>query len=377
MLPSVPAMDGITRPTLSASQGPVAMVTPRWTRDGGVGAHVRASAQALAAAGLTVRVLAAQIDSEPVPGVELELAPRMFEREIPTAERFGSALASAPAVLHLHQIDDPEVVSALRASAPVVVSAHGYTACTSGVYYFGPGHECTRAHGPGCGPNLIFRGCAHTRYRRTLPRKYLNTTRGRAALELADLAVSYSTSVDRHLANNGIRRRALIPYFPTMPPRPAGQDASDRRVVFAGRMVRPKGVAVLIRAAAEVDAEFVLCGDGRELESMRAMTARLGLQERVRFTGWLEEGPLAQELADASIVVVPSVWPEPFGLVGIEGFAAGRPAVASATGGIGDWLTDGSSGLLVQPSDSAGARARARGAPRRPRSPASHGTGGA
>jgi glycosyltransferase involved in cell wall biosynthesis len=52
------------------------------------------------------------------------------------------------------------------------------------------------------------------------------------------------------------------------------------------------------------------------------------------------------------------VWPEPFGLVGIEGFAAGRPAVASATGGTADWLQDGVSGLLVRPGD-AGALARA------------------
>jgi len=50
---------------------------------------------------------------------------------------------------------------------------------------------------------------------------------------------------------------------------------------------------------------------------------------------------------------VPSVWPEPFGLVGIEGFAAGRPAVGSATGGVGDWLKDGVSGLCVAPGDAA------------------------
>jgi glycosyltransferase involved in cell wall biosynthesis len=49
---------------------------------------------------------------------------------------------------------------------------------------------------------------------------------------------------------------------------------------------------------------------------------------------------------------VPSVWPEPFGLVGIEGFEAGRPAVASDTGGISEWLTHGVSGLLVRPGDS-------------------------
>jgi glycosyltransferase involved in cell wall biosynthesis len=48
---------------------------------------------------------------------------------------------------------------------------------------------------------------------------------------------------------------------------------------------------------------------------------------------------------------MPSLWPEPFGLVGIEAHAAGRPVVASATGGVADWLEDGISGLCVKPGD--------------------------
>jgi glycosyltransferase involved in cell wall biosynthesis len=48
---------------------------------------------------------------------------------------------------------------------------------------------------------------------------------------------------------------------------------------------------------------------------------------------------------------MPSLWPEPFGLVGIEAHAAGRPVVASATGGVADWLQDGISGLSVAPGD--------------------------
>jgi D-inositol-3-phosphate glycosyltransferase len=45
------------------------------------------------------------------------------------------------------------------------------------------------------------------------------------------------------------------------------------------------------------------------------------------------------------------VWPEPFGIVGIEAHAAGRPVIASETGGVGDWLEHGVSGLMVPPGD--------------------------
>jgi glycosyltransferase involved in cell wall biosynthesis len=115
---------------------------------------------------------------------------------------------------------------------------------------------------------------------------------------------------------------------------------------------------VLIRAAGSVQAEFVVCGDGGRLAAMRELARRLGVEERVRFTGWLSAEDLALELAEASVVVVPSLWPEPAGLVGIEAHAAGRPVIASATGGVGDWLEDGVNGLCVSPGD-AGDLARA------------------
>jgi glycosyltransferase involved in cell wall biosynthesis len=122
--------------------------------------------------------------------------------------------------------------------------------------------------------------------------------------------------------------------------------------------VRTKGVDVLIRAACSVQAEFVICGDGGRLGAMQELARRLGVQERVRFTGWLSAEDLALELAEASVVVMPSLWPEPAGLVGIEAQAAGRPVIASATGGVGDWLQDGVNGLCVRPGD-AGDLARA------------------
>ena len=337
----------------------VLLVTPRWRRDGGVATHVMASATALAEHGLSVSVAAAHIDhTTPVPGVNIFHTPELFESGMSPERRLGEAMSARPMAIHLHQVDDPELVNGLRESAPVLISAHGYTACTSGVHYFRPGQECTRAHGLGCVPNLGLRGCAHTSNPRRLPASYRNASRGLEALRGADLAISYSSAVDRHLSVNDVARRTVIPYFPTMAPAVGSGHAARRRVVFAGRVVGPKGVDVLIRAARMVEAEFVICGDGWRLEEMRRLAHKLGVHEHVRFEGWLDAGELARELAEASVVAMPSVWPEPFGLVGIETFAAGRPVIASATGGIGDWLEDGVSGLSVEPGD-ADALARA------------------
>ncbi|HEX9480775.1 MAG TPA: glycosyltransferase family 4 protein [Solirubrobacteraceae bacterium] len=335
------------------------LLTPRWTRDGGVASHVMASAEALAGEGLDVRVLCARAESdERIGGVEVLEHPGLFDEQRGPAARLGPAFDGPPDVVHVHQVDDPALVRFLRARAPVVVSAHGYTACTSGVHYFQPGEECMRAHGPGCIPNLTLRGCAHTNNPGRLPRNYRQAGRGLRTLHECDLAIAYSTAVDRHLAINGIEERAIVPLFTTLGPARGAEHESGRRVLFAGRIVAPKGVAVLIRAAREVDAEFVICGDGWRLAEMRELAARTGVTDRVRFTGWLAPRELAQEIAEASVVAMPSLWPEPFGLGGIEAFEAGRPVVASLTGGIRDWLADGVNGLGVKPGD-AGELARA------------------
>jgi len=337
----------------------VLFVTPLWGRDGGVAAHVVESARALARHGVEVHVLAARVKLEQdVPGVTLHERPRLADTRAPLRERLGGPLPGEPQLAHVHQLDDRATVEALRGAAPLVISAHGYPGCTSGVYYFEPGNECTRPHGPGCVPNLLARGCAHTRHPKTLPGKFWSATRGMASLRLADLVVSYSSAVDRHLANNGLPRRAIVPYFPTLSPRAGSGHEARRRVVFAGRLVPSKGLDVLIRALSQVDAELVVCGEGRQQREMQALAAELGVNERVRFEGWLDADGLAEEFANASVVAVPSVWPEPFGIVGIEALAAGRPAVGSATGGIPDWLHDGVCGLSVKPGD-AGALARA------------------
>ncbi len=327
-------------------------VTGLWGRDGGVAAHVKESAAALAGHGVNVHVLAAKIATDDrADGVTVHHRPELLNTRARVEQRLGDICALDPEIAHIHQVDDHALVTCLRARAPVVISAHGFPGCTSGVYYFAPGQECARAHGPGCIPNLALRGCAHTRYPRTLPAKYMGVTRGLAMFREADLAVCYSSAVDRHLAANGLAHRAVIPYFPTMTPRVGSGYETRRRVVFAGRLVLPKGVDVLVRAVARVDADLVICGEGRREPKLRALARRVGVEERVRFKGWMGPEQLAQELADASVLAVPSLWPEPFGIVGIEAFSAGRPAVASATGGIVDWLKDEVCGIAVAPGD--------------------------
>ena len=92
-------------------------------------------------------------------------------------------------------------------------------------------------------------------------------------------------------------------------------------------------------------------GDGRaRLEWARRAEAiaRRHPQLRIEFTGWIDS-PTLNALYDASdLLVMPSLWPEPFGMVGPEAGIRGLPTAAFAAGGIPEWLTDGVNGALAR-----------------------------
>jgi glycosyltransferase involved in cell wall biosynthesis len=66
------------------------------------------------------------------------------------------------------------------------------------------------------------------------------------------------------------------------------------------------------------------------------------------FPGWVEAEGRLELLRNADVLIVPSLWPEPFGMVGVEAASVGVPAVAYRAGGIVDWLRPGVTGELAE-----------------------------
>jgi glycosyltransferase involved in cell wall biosynthesis len=90
---------------------------------------------------------------------------------------------------------------------------------------------------------------------------------------------------------------------------------------------------------------------GMQLELARAR--RLGVDGRIVFHGWLGREELGNVFREAHVLLLPSVYPEAFGIVGIESLMHGKPVVAFDVGGVREWLQDGESGFLVPPRDTA------------------------
>jgi glycosyltransferase involved in cell wall biosynthesis len=121
------------------------------------------------------------------------------------------------------------------------------------------------------------------------------------------------------------------------------------RIVYSGQVIRGKGVDILLEALAQVRLPFqcFILGDGSHRPFCERLSRQLGLDGRVHFQGFLPQNQLQGFYQEASLAVVSSVWPEPFGAVGLEAMRYGLPVVAFDAGGIREWLIDGYNGYLV------------------------------
>jgi len=137
----------------------------------------------------------------------------------------------------------------------------------------------------------------------------------------------------------------------SMPVPPWSPD--QRTVVFCGRLVESKGLGVLLEAMREVPVPWGLrvIGDGDDAARFERRCRQLDLGGRVKFLGSLPRDAVHAIFVRAAVVVVPSLWPEPLGMVGPEALAHGCAVVGSGVGGMGEWLIDGITGLVARPGD--------------------------
>jgi len=206
--------------------------------------------------------------------------------------------------------------------------------------------------------------CSHACRPRTVARLIVRSLSLRRAYQALDHVFVASDYMRELLLQNGFgsdRVSRLAPHFladdaPSTFQPPSDPDA----ILFAGRLEREKGLAYLLRAVGLLSghARLVVAGDGTLRHKYEHMVHEMGLEDRVDFLGWLTEGDMADAYARCALVVIPSIWPEPFAKVGIEALAHGRPVVAFDVGGIHDWLSDGENGYLVPPRDVAALAAR-------------------
>lgn len=143
----------------------------------------------------------------------------------------------------------------------------------------------------------------------------------------------------------------VVPYFYDPLPGDPPLIADKPRIFTAGRLSAGKGFDLLIDILAELDMPFELriAGDGPDREQLEKRAHDKNIS--VDFLGYLMPERLIEHYHWSRVVVFPSTYPEPFGIVGLEAMGAARPVVAFDVGGVSDWLLDGRVGYCIPAYD--------------------------
>ncbi len=284
----------------------------------------------------------------------------------------GTALAALaewrPDVLFVNSLLDAEIGKRLLKVAPAVFFAHTYYGtCISGTKthsWPGPPVACTRIFGRACLALYFPRRCGG-RNPLTLLRHYRDQSRRLDLLSQYKCILTASEHMRREYLHHGLGEAVVrTVHYPVPAPSQRSEtvrvpDYQPNHLLFLGRMDGTKGGEMLLAALPLIRSRLgrpvrlTMAGDGPERASWASAAADVTRDHpdvRIEFPGWLDSDARLDAVDKADLLVVPSLWPEPFGLVGPETGHRGLPAVAFAIGGIPEWLTDGVNGKLA-PSD--------------------------
>jgi len=261
-----------------------------------------------------------------------------------------------PHTVFLHKMADLGVVEALtHGTIPVVRMVHDHDLYCMRGYKYNPlsRRVCTRAASPFC---LFPCGASVARnHGAGWPVRWIDYGAKQREIRLNrrfHRLIVASNYMREELLRNGFVPERIETHAPVPPQSDQAETSSfgpRNRIVYAGQIIRGKGVDVLLEALARVVQPFecLILGEGGHRPACEALSRRLGLEDRVHFRGFVSPAEIAVLYREATLAVMSSVWPEPFGAVGLEAMRCGLPVVAFDAGGIREWLHDGVNGFMV------------------------------
>jgi glycosyltransferase involved in cell wall biosynthesis len=237
---------------------------------------------------------------------------------------------------------------------PTVVEHHGYQSiCPNGLLLYDPdasicpGHFMAGRYGKclECNATKMGRMSAWRNLLLTFPRRWL--------CKCASANVAVSDHVARRLLLprtrtifHGIKITNFDEGWPST--------ADPPRIGYVGRLVSEKGIPILFEAAKKLSDEgfvfhLALIGDGAERDALEREARRLGLQDRITFTGYLSGSAFEEAVRALRVVVMPSQWEETAGLAAMEKMMRGGLVIVADIGGLSEVVGD--AGLKFTPGD--------------------------
>lgn len=313
--------------------------------------------------------------------------PKWCVAELGETAALGKLRDWQPDLIYSHGLLDPKLERSTIGIAPAIFFAHSYYGtCISGTKTFKRPvvKPCDRRFGAMCLLHYFPHRCGGLN-----PMAMLQLYRGQA--RRLELVRSYKTIVtaSEHMRAEYIKsgldpeRVHDLPYYvrgarqsvpqiedlqrlvniakgkrngSAIPDSTRNSNRREWRLLFLGRMDTLKGGSVFLDALPQVSAalerplRITFAGDGPERHVWERKAKRVQSRHAdvsIEFTGWLNGAQLDATQTNCDLLVLPSLWPEPFGLVGPEAGLRGVPVAAFAVGGILNWLVDGVNGHLA------------------------------
>jgi glycosyltransferase involved in cell wall biosynthesis len=253
-------------------------------------------------------------------------------------------------VLHFHKFGASEPPAGLN--TVYTVHEHSPHCMSGGLFLKRRGIPCPRTYNfIGCCYGHVRDHCGSVR-----PKKFMQNLK-RVHLQKAILPKVKVVCVGHFLKNRMIKAGypdssiTVIPNFTDIDLNSVEMPLSGiPEFLFMGRLEKLKGVDWLLRAFKNVKTPAILniCGEGGEKQALKALAKQLGIEDRVTFQGWSDRAAKIGFLQSARALIVPSIWPETFGLVVVEAAACARPVIVSDAGELPYLVKNGHNGLVVE-----------------------------
>jgi len=263
-------------------------------------------------------------------------------------------------IFHIHSISDPLLMTELFKMAPVVRSVHEPRLFCPGAGKFWRKSEkiCNIKFGYHCIYHTYREGCAN-RHPNRLYKSYTNTLYETNEGNLNyKFIIAMSEYIKSELIKAGYSKNKIIlnPYFtPLIEKTINSSQDKTKSLLFVGRLSKTKGVhyfidAGLILLNKNINITIDIVGDGQDIDYFKSIVPK-SFKEKIIFHGWKSRTDIHKMMSNCYLLVFPSIYPEAFGISGIEAMMRGKPVVGFDVGGVNTWLKDGETGFLVTSKD--------------------------
>jgi glycosyltransferase involved in cell wall biosynthesis len=261
-----------------------------------------------------------------------------------------------PDIVFNQGLSNTNFESELANKYPTIFYAHStYGSCISGTKMFSfPNNKgCSKALDNKCVLNYALRGCGGRNIFKAFKLLKNSLAQKKNLYKYKKILVASDWMRQVLIQNIGCFAKVeKVPLFPTAflaseePPKP--KKVFDYSLLFVGRISKYKGwdhaIAATEVASCRLGRPLALTIVGSGYDEKRLRLKIRGAKIPVIYHGWLSSEQIEREYRKADVLLVPSLWGEPFGLVGIEAGCFGLPVAGYRVGGISDWLIPGVTG---------------------------------